>query len=37
MEIMGVMKVVMVIIMAMGDIIVDIIIKEKDHQEVKAL
>jgi hypothetical protein len=34
---MGVMEGVMVIIMAMGDIIMEIIIQEKDHQEVKAL
>jgi hypothetical protein len=33
----GVMEVIMVKIMAMGDIIVEIIIKEKDHQGVKAL
>jgi hypothetical protein len=37
MVIMGVMEVVMLIIMAMSDIIKEIIIKEKDHQGVKAL
>jgi hypothetical protein len=37
MVIMGVTEVVMLIIMAMGDIIVEIIINEKDCQGVKAL
>jgi hypothetical protein len=34
---MGVMEVVMLIVMTMGDINMEIIIKEKDHQGEKAL